>query len=210
MVSAEPGVPNRQVLRSERSTEALLDAAAALLAEGGLSAMTFAAIGERAGYSRGLVTARFGSKAGLVEALIRRVWSGLRDAGIVPLARGTTGLESLVGLVDGIRRRALENPRDMQAMNALILGALGAEDDLKARMAAFSEAMSTEIGAALRRGVEDGSVHPAVDPERGASVLTAALLGIAYQWLLNHDSYDVGTAYDALREHVSTAYADRR
>jgi len=47
----------------------LLDAAADLIAEGGYEAMTLAAVGERAGYSRGLVTARFGSKDQLLEAL---------------------------------------------------------------------------------------------------------------------------------------------
>ncbi|MEZ5297594.1 MAG: helix-turn-helix domain-containing protein [Ilumatobacteraceae bacterium] len=65
---------SRQAERSHRSSEALLDAAAELISEGGLGSMTFAAIGDRAGYSRGLVTARFGSKAGLVGALVRRVW----------------------------------------------------------------------------------------------------------------------------------------
>ncbi len=201
--------PNRQVLRSERSTEALLDAAAELVAEGGLAAMTFAAIGDRAGYSRGLVTARFGSKSGLVEALIRRVWGELRRAGIVPLASRASGLDSLVGLVDGIREQALNNERDMRAMNALIFEALHADDVLQVRMAAFSDAMRAETSAALRRGLADGSVRSGADPARGAAVITSALIGIAYQWLLHAEEYDVDAAYGALRDQVRAAYGAR-
>ncbi len=206
MVSADPEAPSRQVVRVERSTEALLDAAADLVAEGGLAAATFAAIGERAGYSRGLVTARFGSKAGLVEALIKRVWSALREAGIVPLRRRATGLQSLIGLVEGIHRQAVDNERDMRAMNALIFEALGADDALRERMAAFSEAMRSEVADALRRGIDDGSVRSIADPVRDAAVVTSALLGIAYQWLLEADGFDVDAAYDALRDHVRTAF----
>lgn len=207
MVSADARVSNRQALRSERSTEALLDAAADLIADGGLASMTFAAIGERAGYSRGLVTARFGSKSGLVEALIRRVWNGLRDAGIVPLAAGVDGLASVTGLIDGIHQQAVGNHRDMRAMNALIFEALSAGDELKERMAAFNDAMRAEIAEALRRGVEDGSVSATVEPERAAVVVTSALVGIAYQWLLHADEFDLGAAYSALRADVRAALA---
>jgi len=35
--------------------------------------MTLAAVGERAGYSRGLATARFGSKDELLRALVERI-----------------------------------------------------------------------------------------------------------------------------------------
>ena len=63
---------SRQRERSERSTRALLDAAGEVIAEVGYGNMTLAAVGERAGYSRGLVTARFGSK----EKLLGRWSSG--------------------------------------------------------------------------------------------------------------------------------------
>ena len=45
---------NRHKERSELSTRRLLDAAGELIVEGGYEAMTLAAVGERAGYSRGL------------------------------------------------------------------------------------------------------------------------------------------------------------
>src|ERR1700730_2059809 len=52
--------------RTARSDLLMTQAAITLLIERGVQGTTLAAIGERAGYSRGLVTHRFGSKAGLL------------------------------------------------------------------------------------------------------------------------------------------------
>ena len=52
--------------RVEESTQRLFRAAAELIAEGGYDAATAAEIGRRAGYSRSMVRARFGSKEQLV------------------------------------------------------------------------------------------------------------------------------------------------
>jgi AcrR family transcriptional regulator len=202
-----------QAARAERSTEALLDAAAELIAEGGLGSMTFAAIGDRAGYSRGLVTARFGSKAGLVDALIRRVFERLREAQSVPLGDGECGLDDLVALVAAIRDLTLTNAPDMRALLALMFEALGTDAELRARMARFHQVMRVDIAAALERGVSDGSVRPDVDPVLGALVVVSLLRGLAYQWLLEPERLDLVAAYDAtiglIRDHFGVASAAR-
>ena len=64
---------NGHQIRSERSTRLLLRAAGDLVAEGGYQSMTLATVGEHAGYSRSLATARFGSKAKLLEALVDEI-----------------------------------------------------------------------------------------------------------------------------------------
>ena len=56
-----------QAERSATSDKALLDAAIDLILERGIEKTTLQAIGARAGYSRGLATYRFGSKAGLFD-----------------------------------------------------------------------------------------------------------------------------------------------
>jgi AcrR family transcriptional regulator len=211
VTAIDPGRPvSRQAERSERSAEALLDAAAELVAEVGLVAATFTAIGERAGYSRGLVTARFGSKAGLVDALIRRVWRALRDAGVVPMSQTSPALSSLVGLVDGVHDVVTNNPRDLKAMAALLFEAPGSDLELRARMAAFTEGMRVEIGAVLERGVLDGSIRPEIDPAAEAVTIVAALHGVFYQWLLDPVPTDPDRAYATLRDLVLDRYTPRR
>jgi AcrR family transcriptional regulator len=198
--------PNRQAQRSNRSSEALLDAAAELISEGGLGSMTFAAIGERAGYSRGLVTARFGSKAGLVDALIRRVWGQLHDAHAVPLSHGGRGLDELIELIEAIRDQSDEHPRDVGALLALMFEALADEPELRARMADFHASMREDIADALRRGIDDGSVADHVDPESGALMIVAIMRGFSYQWLLDRESIDLHQAYGELIHLIHDLY----
>src|SRR6266436_1372700 len=70
-------VRRSQEERTARSDQLMTQAAIALLIERGVQGTTLAAIGEQAGYSRGLVTHRFGSKAGLlahVHDTVARHW----------------------------------------------------------------------------------------------------------------------------------------
>ena len=61
-----------QVERRSQSEDALLDAAAELIAERGVEGASLASIGTRAGSSRGLPTHHFGSKDALVARLAQR------------------------------------------------------------------------------------------------------------------------------------------
>lgn len=204
MTKANPG---RQAERSERSTDALLRAAAELIAEGGTAAMTFAAIAERAGYSRGLVTARFGSKEGLVEAMIRRVWGRLRHLRVLPGIEDRRGLDSVLVLVSGIRDQALTESVEMRALIALMFEAVSDNGALRKRFIRYHDAMRDDLTAALHKGIADGSVRADLDPEREATMIVGILRGTSYQWLLEPDRVDPRQAYDAvvdlLRERLA-------
>jgi AcrR family transcriptional regulator len=65
-----PRVRRTQAERREDSERGLVKAAIAVTAERGVSAATFEAIGQKGGYSRSLVTRRFGSKQGLIDAVV--------------------------------------------------------------------------------------------------------------------------------------------
>src|SRR5262245_31645311 len=69
-----------QVERRHESEEALLDAAADLVAERGVERASLASIGTRAGASRGLPNHHFGSKDALVARLARRAQNRIDDA----------------------------------------------------------------------------------------------------------------------------------
>lgn len=68
-----------QQSRSEQSAERMLDAAAALLEDGGLAAVTVAAVADRAGTSNGSLYHRFGDRAGLVRALHERSFTAMLE-----------------------------------------------------------------------------------------------------------------------------------
>ena len=94
-----------QAERRDESERRLLRAAVELIADHGVSAATFEAVGQRAGYSRGLATQKFGSKQGMIEALIARLHEqqdeALAQAGI----DRAPGFEALLGYVDHYLRQ---------------------------------------------------------------------------------------------------------
>jgi AcrR family transcriptional regulator len=186
--------------RTERSTRALLDAAADLIVEGGFESLTFAAIGERAGYSRGLVTARFGSKSALVEALIDRIVTTWSHRNVLPRTHRRSGLDSVGILLDAIRRQAERDPSGLRVLYALVFEALGSDDELRTRFAKFHETMRVDVARMIAKGQRDGTVPRGLSPEREATLVVAGLRGLGYQWLLDPDRFDIVVALGDLHD----------
>ena len=67
---SEPPKRRKQAERTALSDRLLTEAAIELLVKHGLQGTTLQGVGERAGYSRGLATHRFGSKAGLFAKVL--------------------------------------------------------------------------------------------------------------------------------------------
>ena len=76
-------VRRTQAERTAETRRRVLDAAAALVASHGAHAVSLAAVGEAAGYSRGIVNHHFGSKEGLFDATVEAIIGGLGDAGSI-------------------------------------------------------------------------------------------------------------------------------
>ncbi|GLW10748.1 TetR family transcriptional regulator [Microtetraspora sp. NBRC 13810] len=191
---------NRPVqARSELSTLALLDAAAEVIAEVGYERATLAAIGERAGYSHGLVTRRFESKAKLLSALIERmtfVWGDAQLRGRAGDHRGTAGVIVVIDAVRGFHRRS---PREFRALYSLMFEALKPIPVLRDRMAELHREFRASIELGVREGIEAGLVPASVDPAAVARVLISGLRGAAYQWLLDPGEFDMDRALLDLR-----------
>ena len=191
---------NKQQARTERSTNALLEAAADLIVEGGFDSLTFAAIGERAGYSRGLVTARFGSKDGLVEALIDRIVNTWNTRNVLPQTTQIPGGDAMLRVLEEIHAQAVRDPSGLRVLYALAFEATGPHEPLRLRMLKLHEALRTDFAAIIRRGQRDGSIPQHIPDEREAELIIAGLRGIGYQWLLDPGGFDPLGALEYLRE----------
>jgi AcrR family transcriptional regulator len=196
---------NRQEERSSTSTRRLLDAAGELISEGGYEAMTLSAVGERAGYSRGLVTARFGSKRELLEALVERITTGWNVRNVQPRTVGKSGLDGLLITLDAIRVQAVRDPGALRRLYALQFEALGSVPELRAHFVDFHRTMRSDMAAFVRRGLRDGSIAAGTSAKAEGAAIVGALRGIAYQWLLDPDDVDPA----ALLKHMIGS-VDRR
>ena len=89
-----PATRRTQAERREESDRRMLQAATELIAEHGVSGTSLADIGERAGFSRGLPAFRYGSKVGLIKALLESMESRSYARRVVAL-EGKHGLAAL-------------------------------------------------------------------------------------------------------------------
>ena len=195
-VDVETDAPNGHEVRSQLSTLRMLDAAGELIAEGGYNTMTLASIGERAGYSRGLATMRFGSKAKLLDALVDRIVNRWNDQVVGPRTEGRPGRDGVVVLLRSIRDQFANDPSSIGVLYALMFEALGPNEDLRARFVDFHRQMRTRLAKTIRRGRADGSIADTVDPDREAELIVATLRGVGYQWRLDPEDFDPVPALD--------------
>src|ERR1700759_1067408 len=93
-------VRRTQAERSAESDRRMLRAALKLIGERGYRGTSLAAIGEEAGYSRGLVNERFGSKSGLLWALVKNMLRAWHGEGRAAHGDERIGLEALFDMVD--------------------------------------------------------------------------------------------------------------
>lgn len=160
------------------------------MVEGGYPAVTLAAVGERAGYSRGLVTVRFGSKEKLLEALIDRITTGWSHRNVLSRTDGKVGRERVFIILDTIRVQAERDPKALRVLWALMFEAVRPVPELRERFVELHQFMRKDFTGLVRLGIRDGSVSPAVTPKREAELIVASLRGIAYQWALEPGEFD--------------------
>lgn len=162
-----------QAQRRATTRQRVLDAATALVAAQGTRAVSLAAVGEAAGYSRGIVNHHFGTKVGLLEALIEHVaqFDAPSDA--------PTGLERLLQFVraylGGMRERT---PRS-EAFLQLWAESAGTEPSLAPLFAERDAWFQGVLAQHIRDGVADGSIRGDVHPDNAALAIIGQLRGTA-------------------------------
>ncbi|MGH3585672.1 MAG: TetR/AcrR family transcriptional regulator [Pseudonocardia sp.] len=182
--------------RREKTEVALLTAAAELVVEDGVRSVTLARIGERAGYSRGIVTHQFGSKQAMLEALARAT-----QAGFVPgLTDLSPSLERMLRLIGGYVS-ALDGIGLMNRAFLLLWAEAATAPELAPIFRERDEAFRADIRADIVAGITDGTVHPGTPADAVAVAVVGQLRGIGLQYLLDPGAVDTGRLRLAVPEH---------
>ncbi len=183
----------------------MTDAAVSLLVERGIAGMTLASIGERSGYSRGLVTHRFGSKAGLLAHVhdsvaaewLRRVQAVVGNA---------TGIEALQRVTDALYGFIVEEPEELRAMYLLRYASIDPSAEYRANVARLNRAHIRALGGWIEEGQAIGEITPDIDPKLAAELFASVVDGLLYRWLVNPD-IPVEQLHALLREQIGRALA---
>lgn len=189
-----PPTRRTQQERRDQAEAAILAAAAELVVEQGVRSLTLARVGERAGYSRGIVTHHFGGKQALVERLARAT-----QAGFVPGVEDLPpGLDRLLRLIDGYLGELSRISVFNQAF-LLLWAEAATQPDLAPIFRERDAAFRADLREDVEAGIADGSIAAEGDADEVATAVVGQLRGIALQRLLDPGSVDT----EALRRTVT-------
>jgi AcrR family transcriptional regulator len=189
--------------RVEISGRRLVEAAAALIVEKGWEATTAAEIGRRAGYSRAMVHARYGSKDAILDAFFLHEYVRELSPDPDPAA---TGLQEAIGHFDRVRHLFAEDREFLRAMFVATFEAVKTTSPLRPRVQAWLNRGIAKVEAGLRRGRKDGSVRPDIDIARATGDLSAAIFGAAYLWTVGGQDYDLDRELAYVRDRFIREY----
>jgi AcrR family transcriptional regulator len=201
--------PPTQAERRAQSERRLLDAATKLIAEQGFSRTTLAQIGEKAGYSRGLVNERFGSKGELVRVLADEFQQYFAHDQLVPALAHKHGLEALLVTVDTYLDSVVRSGHLGRAYYELLGESIGLVPEIHATFVDADRALRAGVESTIRSAQRAGEIPKEVDVRAFAVVIVGLLRGIVLQWLLDPSGFDLAAVRVEIRRTLESAFARR-
>jgi len=189
--------------RVEMSAQRLLIAAAELIVEKGWEATTAAEIGRRAGYSRAMVHARYGSKDAILTAF-QQTYVARLNPDPEPDA---DGLAQVLAHFERIQEIHAVDPALMRAMFVSAFEAVKTVSPLREAVRTQLREAAGKIEAGLRTGIDDGSIRPDIDIDSAREDITASVFGIAYQWIVVPEDHDLDAEINRVRARLISSYA---
>jgi AcrR family transcriptional regulator len=203
-----------QAERRSRSEEALLEAAAELVAERGIQGTSLASIGGRAGVSRGLPTHHFGSKDALVTQLAERAQTRIghrmfeAQQRLAKVSGDLSALDEILVSVDTYLE-LFNDPGPDQRSLLVMWGSTFPSDASVDGMADAEQRSYEGLSQLIAAGQKDGSIWTDVDPVTSAVLLHGLMRGVAALFLSDSGPADMHSVRRTCHEWIASALAPR-
>ncbi len=161
--------------------EKLLDAALASFHDRGYITTTLDDIARQAGTTRGAIAWHFGSKAELLNALIRERYTRATTRMLELAAQGGTPLQVLRRVLIYWTAYLEEDPEFRAVQEITLHMPISPE---------FDEGMR-ERREGIRRSIAAGEIRPEVNPEMVATTALGMMNGISMLWLLDPSAFSL-------------------
>ena len=206
---SEPARPRAlrrtQAERTALSDARMFDAAMQLIVEQGTHATTLKAVGERAGYSRGLASSRFGSKDALFGQLVLHFnTSWTQELANKVGTRG--GAQACLAALRAVEGFLASHSGYMQAMYILWFESISSHNDVRNHLAAYHEIYRRDLAHWVEEGIASGEIDAMVDAECYAFGFCSFIFGTIYQWLVAPDGVDLPKQFEACRRSTAKAF----
>lgn len=193
-----------QAERTAISDRAMLDAAIELVLKHGTEKTTLAMIGEKAGYSRGLATYRFGSKAGLYDTLcksIGRNWLEYLKKGVDDMI----GIDAMCAALDSIYQWVSDSPNEARVLQILHCGSASPGSEYQETSIGIHRRQLSDVVEWVRAGQRQGQICSNVDADAVAAEYVAYSSGITFLWLLSPETFNFENANKAMKNYLRTS-----
>ena len=195
-----------QAERTALSDTAMLDAAKDLVLVHGTEKTTLAMIGESAGYSRGLATYRFGSKAGLYDALcksISRDWLEYLKRGV----GDKIGIDAMCSALDAIRQFVEDLPREGRVLQIRYCDSASPSSEFPETSIGIHKRQRSDVQKWAEQGQQSGQIRKDVDPAEVASQYVAYVSGMTFLWLTNPETFNFESTNAEMKRQLRDSLA---
>jgi len=170
--------------RRDEAEQRLVGATLDVINESGVSAATFETIGQRAGYSRGLATQHFGSKQGLIDAVVDFLHQQQDAAMASAHVDDRDGLDALLAYINRyctMLKRSAEAKAYFMLLSASVA-------DLQETREVFAQShvrVKARLAKLIERGQKENLIRRDLDPDATALMIGSLLLGLSMQSLID-------------------------
>lgn len=179
-------MPRRtQAERRAESENRLLAAAAEIIASEGYLAATLERVGERAGFSRGLASRKYGSKDGLIEAVIWRVSAHVHEQVDLAIAGVADPLEQLLRLFDRFVELVLSDT-SVRAYFVLFSAMIANRLDTRPVFDEVQQRFGERISALIGEAQATGAIPAAIPAPHAAFMVGCLLAGISIETAVDY------------------------
>lgn len=198
-----------QAERTALSDARMYEAAIHLIGENGTHNTTLKDVGERAGYSRGLASNRFGSKEALFSNIVHDFnanWASELSLHV----GGRTGLSAFIAAIEAVEHFLTDRPDYMKAMYILWYESISSHNDLRSHLGEYHETYRRDVRLWISQGIEEGFIRRDIDPQQYAVQFCSFIFGTIYQWLVAPESIDIRASFQYYRELALSHLTERR
>ena len=181
----QPRSPRTQEQRREMSEKQMLKAAIALFARQGYLKTTLTEVGRESGYTAGLVSHKFGSKEGLLQAVVDHISKRFLEDQLGESIELPSATDSINNYIEIYLTEVSLREGPMRALYVIMGEALGAVPEIRQSIANLNTGARARLIEIIQRGVEQGEFRKDTDAEAAAALIIGALRGLVMQHLID-------------------------
>ena len=177
--------------RKAESERQIIRAAIRIFARQGYLRTTLNQVGEDAGYTGGLVSHRFGSKAGLLKAVITDSGNRFLQDQIGASLETESAEAALKNYIATYMGEVTLPESYLRALYVIMGEALGGDEEIQKQVAAFNQRTRRRITSIVQRGIDNGEFNKGVAAEDAGLLIMGLLRGVVMQYLFDREAFDI-------------------